>query len=188
MRLYEAFSDVDLLELFKHGDQKAYEEIYRRYWSLLYISACKILKDEDEAKDVVQEVFISFLDKGARLQISVSLSVYLYSSIRYKVLDKIKHKKVSENYLLSLYNYSEAGESVADEKLIEKELIFQMERAILLLPEKMRIVFELSRNQQLSHKEIAKMLDISDKTVKKQINNALKILKIKLSDAIMLFL
>ena len=188
MRVFEAFSDADLLELFKHGDQGAYEEIYKRYWSLLYIACCKIMKDGDEAKDIVQEVFISLLDKGTQLQIKVSLSVYLYSSVRYKVLDRIRHKRVSENYLLSLYNYSEAGGIVADAKLLEKEFIHQMERAILFLPEKMRTVFELSRNQDLSHKEIAKMLSISDKTVKKQINNALKILKTRLSDVMTLFL
>ena len=186
MRPFEAFTDLNLLELFKHGDLKAYEEIYNRYWSLLYIACCKILKDEDEAKDIVQEVFISFLDKGPQLEIKVSLSVYLYSSVRYKVLDRIKHRQVKDNYLISLGDFTEAADNITDRQLLEKEFIRRMEDAINLLPEKMRIIFELSRNQDLSHKEIARMLDISDKTVKKQISNALKILKVKLVDVIIL--
>ena len=187
MRPFEAFTDINLLELFKQGDLKAYEEIYNRYWSLLYIACCKILKDEDEAKDIVQEVFISFLDKG-QLEIKVSLSVYLYSSVRYKVLDRIKHRQVKDNYLISLSDYTEAADNITDRQLLEKEFIRQMEDAIRLLPEKMRIIFDLSRNQDLSHKEIARMLDISDKTVKKQINNALKILKVKLADVVVMIL
>ena len=182
MRPLEAFTDFDLLRLFKLGDQKAYEEIYRRYWSLMYIACCKILKDEDEAKDIVQEVFISLLNHGSRLQIRNSLSVYLYSSVRYKVLDRIKHNQVKDNYLVSLFDYSEAADTKTDRKLLEKEFLTEMEKAINLLPEKMRIVFTMSRNQHLSHKEIANMLEISDATVKKQINNALKILKIRLED------
>ena len=180
MRPLQAFPDDDLLELFRQNNVQAYEEIYRRYWSLLYISCCKILKDEDEAKDIVQEVFLSLLNKKLILEIKVSLSNYLYSSVRYKVLDRIKHSKIKDNYFISLSNYAGSGNNLTDGKLIEKEFIHQMEQAIQFLPPKMRVVFELSRDQNLSHKEIARLLDISDKTVKKQINNALRILKIKL--------
>ena len=188
MRPLEAFSDVELLQLFNLGDQKAYEEIYRRYWRLLYISCCKILKDKDEAQDIVQEVFISLLNKAERLHVRMKLSSYLYSAVRHKVLDKLKHEKVMENYLISLYDYSEIADNITDRNLLEKEFVMEMEKVIQSLPEKMRMIFRLSRNQYLSHKEIANMLQISDKTVKKQINNALKILKIKLVETLLLVL
>jgi len=188
VRPFDAFSDVEVLELFRHGDKVAYEEIYRRYWSVLYLFCGKVLKDEDEAKDIVQEVFISLLDKGADLQIKVSLSVYLYASARYKVLDRIKHKQVKDNYLISLKDYAETDGIITDAKLIEKEFVFQVEKAIQELPEKMRQVFEMSRNENLSHKEIAKKLNISDKTVKRQVSNAIKILKVKLGDLAVLVL
>jgi RNA polymerase sigma-70 factor (ECF subfamily) len=185
MRPFEAFSDAGLLELFQSGNMNAYEEIYRRYWSLLYISCCKILKEEDDAKDIVQEVFISFLNKGKDLQLTASLAAYLYTAVRYKVLDRIKHLTVKDQYLQSLSDYAQAA---TDAKLLEKELIEQMEKAIQLLPDKMRVVFELSRNEELSHKEIARLLNISDKTVKKQISNALKVLKIRLIEVIILLI
>ncbi|TKC05980.1 RNA polymerase sigma factor [Pedobacter frigoris] len=171
------FSDVDLLSLFKRGDQSAFKLIYERYWQLLYVSACKILKDEDEAKDIVQEVFISFLNKRANLEITISISSYLYSSVRYKVFDFISRKKVRQDHLDSLSAYIYSGDLRTDRALIEKEINAEIEKEIQNLPQKMKEVFELSRKEELSHKEIADTLNISDKTVKKQISNALKLLK-----------
>lgn len=188
MRPFEAFSDVALLELFQSGDMNAYEEIYRRYWSLLYISSCKILRGEDDAKDIVQEVFVSFLHKGRDLQLTTSLASYLYAATRYKVLDRIKHLQVKDQYLNSLGDFAEAAHTLTDDRLLEKEFVARMEKAIQQLPDKMRVVFELSRHEDLSHKEIARLLNISDKTVKKQISNALKVLKVKLVEAIILLI
>jgi len=175
-------SDNDLLTLFKKGDHTAFKLIYERYWQLLYISACKILKDEDEAKDIVQEVFVSFLNKGGDMEISVAVSSYLYSAVRYKVFDFISRKKVRQNHLDSLEDYMSAGDFSTDRALIEKEINAEMEKEIQNLPQKMKEVFELSRKAELSHREIADALNISDKTVKKQISNALKLLKPKFTN------
>lgn len=174
------FSDNDLLSLFKEGNRSAFKLIYERYWQLLYVSACKILKDEDEAKDIVQEVFISLLHKRADLEINISLSSYLYTAVRYKVLDVISRRKVRQDHLESLSQYISTGSLSTDRAMIEKEINAEIEKEIQNLPEKMKEVFELSRKEELSHKEIANILNISDKTVKKQISNALKLLKYKL--------
>ena len=74
-------SDHELLSLIKEGDQAAFKSIYEKYWQLLYVAACKIIKDEDEAKDAVQEVFISLLSKGASIDIKGSVSNYLYTAV-----------------------------------------------------------------------------------------------------------
>lgn len=175
-------SDSDLLSLFKKGDDAAFELIYERYWQLLYVAACKVLADEDEAKDVVQEVFISLLHRGSSLEINVTLSAYLYSAVRYKVFDYISKKKVRQNHLDSLDQYISAGNCPTDRALIEKEIKAEIEKEIQNLPAKMKEVFELSRKDELSYKQIADTLNISDKTVKKQISNALKLLKPKFTN------
>lgn len=175
-------SDNDLLTLFKGGDQAAFKLIYERYWQLLYVAACRVIKDEDEAKDVVQEVFISLLSKGADLQIHGHLSNYLFTAVRYKVFDFISRKKVRTNYLDSLNDFLSRGDYSTDRALLEKEINAEMEKEIQNLPVKMKEVFELSRKAELSHKEIAEMLNISDKTVKKQISNAIKLLKPKFTN------
>lgn len=175
-------SDSDLLSLFKKGDDAAFELIYERYWQLLYVAACKVLADEEEAKDVVQEVFISLLHRGSSLEINVTLSAYLYSAVRYKVFDYISKKKVRQNHLDSLDQYISAGNCPTDRALIVKEINAEIEKEIQNLPAKMKEVFELSRKDELSYKQIADTLNISDKTVKKQISNALKLLKPKFTN------
>lgn len=172
-------SDHELLSLIKAGDKDAFKSLYEKYWQLLYVAACRVLKDEDEAKDVVQEVFISLLAKGASLDVKGSFSNYLYTAVRYKVLDAISRQKVRTDYLDSLNDYLAKGDNSTDRVIIEKEIHAEMEKEIQNLPLKMKEVFELSRKDELSHKEIAETLNISDKTVKKQISNAIKLLKPK---------
>ncbi|WP_228098685.1 RNA polymerase sigma factor [Pedobacter sp. MC2016-24] len=181
-------NDYELLSLFKTGNDRAFKLIYERYWQLLYVAACKILNDEEEAKDVVQDVFISFFNKGPSLEINVSISVYLYSAVRYKVFDYISRKKVRDHYMDSVEQFISAGNYSSDTALIEKEINAEIEKEIQNLPQKMKEIFELSRRDQLSHKEIADLLNISDKTVKKQINNAIKLIKPKVLNHLRLLL
>ncbi|MHA4895887.1 RNA polymerase sigma factor [Pedobacter sp. PWIIR3] len=181
-------SDNELFSAFKNGDHSAFKSIYERYWQLLYVSACKVIKDEDEAKDIVQEVFISFLNKRAELQLHTGLSNYLYTAVRYKVFDLISRQKVRTDYAESLNNFITDHSVTTDRALLEKEIAREIEKEIKNLPEKMREVFELSRTSDLSHKQIADVLNISDKTVKKQISNAIKLLKPKFTNYYSLFL
>ncbi|WP_256005731.1 RNA polymerase sigma factor [Pedobacter deserti] len=181
-------SDFELLSRLKAGDELAFNVIYERYWQLLYVAASKVLRSGDDAKDVVQEIFMSFLAKGPSIEITGSLSNYLYTAVRYKVFDAMSRQKVRDNYADSFNNYVEAGNISTDNALIEKEIRAEMDREIDNLPEKMREVFLLSRKGEMSHKEIAETLNISDKTVKKQISNAVKLLRPKFQNYYMLVL
>jgi RNA polymerase sigma-70 factor (ECF subfamily) len=174
-------SDEELLKEFQAGKTQAFELIYNRYKGLLYIHAYKMLQDEDEAKDVVQELFTKLYARAGILLLKTTFSAYLYTSVRNRILDIIAHKKIKTDYLASLEEFVHMGVYTTDHFIREKELAFQIEKEVSLLPEKMRLIFEMSRNANLSHKEIAAKLDISDKTVKKQINNAIKLIKVKLN-------
>jgi RNA polymerase sigma-70 factor, ECF subfamily len=115
------------------------------------------------------------------LTIRNTLDAYLYGAIRNRILKFIAHQKVMAKYTDSLRTFVEEGVAFTDERLREKELIQLLEREIAGLPPKMREVFELSRNGLLSHKQIAQQLAISDKTVKKQVGNAIRILRLKIN-------
>ncbi|MHA4896718.1 RNA polymerase sigma factor [Pedobacter sp. PWIIR3] len=181
-------SDDELLSAFVSGDLRAYENIYDRYWPLLFRHARKMLQDNSLAKDVVQEVFTTLWQKRAEQVIRSPLAAYLYSATRNKVLDLVKHSKVEEKYLHSLKQVMDSGIVPPDQLYIERELYEQIETEILNLPPKMREIFLLSRKDHKSHKEIADQLGISDKTVKKQVSNSLRILKGKLGDSLRVFL
>jgi len=171
---YKSLTDQELVHLLKSGDHRAFEEIYERNWGVLFFHALKMLNDEDEAKDVVQEVFIGFWNKSESFHIQSSLNAYLFSTTRNKVLNLIRDKKTRVGYidLFSLY-IDEHSDSIL-EQIAEKELFRAIEEVTQSLPEKMRLVFELSRREHLTHKVIAERLAISEGTVKRQISNALK--------------
>ena len=181
-------SDDELLLAFQSGDKRAYEVIYNRYWQILYRHARKMLQDETSAKDVVQEVFTVLWIRVAEVEIKPPLAAYLYSLTRNRILDLIKHSKVEVKYLQSLKDIMEVTAALPDSQYIERELFDQIEEEIRNLPEKMRVIFELSRKEYKSHKEIAEMLKLSDLTVKKQVSNAVQILKKKFGGSIHIFL
>ncbi|MEO3405657.1 RNA polymerase sigma-70 factor [Mucilaginibacter sp. CAU 1740] len=181
-------TDAELINFTKEGVKGAFEEIYERHWGQMYIHAYKMLKDEDEAKDVIQELFAHLWTQRDELDLRTSLKGYLYTALRNRILNIFDSRKVRGNYIDSLTIYFEEHHLVIEERFREKELGNIIEREIANLPEKMRLVFEMSRKQHLSHKEIALELQISDKTVKKQINNAIRILKLKISYLFILLL
>lgn len=176
------FSDNELILLLDNGDKNAFTEIYLRYWDSMLLHARKLLKDDEEIQDVLQQVFTQLWLRESSLSIKVSLSAYLYSSIRNHILNKIVRNKVHENYLSSFATFASNSTDNADFSIREKQLAEKIDQEIEDLPGKMKEVFVLSRKEHLSHKEISERLNISDHTVKKQINNALKILKSRLKN------
>ncbi|TCC92182.1 RNA polymerase sigma-70 factor [Pedobacter frigiditerrae] len=179
-------SDTELIELLKSEDALAYTIIYNKYFDVLYLQAYQKLRDKEEAQDLLHELFAQLWNKRNSLVINSSLSGYLYTAVRNKVLDVISHQEVESKYIKSLQGYIEQGYCITDHNIREKQLSALIESGIASLPPKMREVFNLSRKDKLSHKEIAAQLNLSEQTVKKQINNALKILRSKLG--MMLFI
>lgn len=185
---YASCSDDQLSSLLKLGDQLAFETIYDRFKGVLYIHAFRILQDKEEAKDVLQEIFSKLWTKREFINFTYGLSAYLYASVRNGVFDIIAHRKVAQRYLTSLSDFIQADKYETDHLVRERQLTEMIEREISELPPKMREVFELSRKAHLTHREIAEQLDISEKTVKKQVNNALKVLRNKLGIYAFLFI
>ncbi|RZM26606.1 MAG: RNA polymerase sigma-70 factor [Pedobacter sp.] len=180
MKVYTECLDTELALLLKKGNKKAFTELYNRYWTVLFLHARKMLKDDEEAKDVVQELFVHLWNRAGTLDLNSSISAYLYKAVRNKIYNLIAHKKVINDYQQSLIMFLEEGELITEELVREKELALIIEQEIQLLPPKMREVFELSRRQHLSYKEIGARMGISDHTVKRQVSNALSVLRAKL--------
>lgn len=167
------------------GNKYAFEEIYERFNGLLYIYACKMVPDREDARDIVQEIFV-YLWSNPDIKIKSQLSAYLYTAVRYKIFDWLDKNKSRSNYLQSLESFADQGDYVTDNYIREREFASLIEKEVSLLPPKMRLIFEMSRRQNLSQKEIAEILQLSDKTVKKQMSNALKVLRLKLTSFLLL--
>ncbi|NGM60675.1 RNA polymerase sigma-70 factor [Sphingobacterium sp. SGG-5] len=182
MVVLETLSDEELFELVKDSRRDAYEEIYHRFKGILYAHAYRMLGDREEVRDLLQEVFVALWSKREELLIR-NVSAYLYSSIRNRVIDRASRHRSRNKYLESMSFYAEHHSyQVPDRILYEKELRTLIEKEVNALPERMQLIFQMSRKEHLSHKEIAEKLGISETTVRKQVNNALKILRSKFTN------
>lgn len=180
MPVYNSYTDSELIALIREGDKLAYAKIYERYFRVLYVHALKKLQNEEEAKDLIQELFTVLWSRRESIAADVNMAAYLYTSVRNRVLDSFSHRKIEDKYIVSLQRRIDNESEAADHCLLEKELVTIIENEINALPPKMREIFELSRKNNLSHKEISEKLSISEQTVSKQVTNALKRLRTKL--------
>lgn len=180
MRDYKDYTDRELATNLEKGDDAAYQEIFRRYNRLLYGHAYKKLKSKEEAQDLVQDVFAALWAKRSELQIENNLPGYLYSAVRNRFYNIIAHKDIQAKYIDSLQHFLDQPYQLTDTLVREKEFAAIIDKEIQSLPPRMRLVFEMSRKQHLSYKEIAEELKISEETVKDQIKKALKFLRPRL--------
>lgn len=180
---YSTYTDQELIVLLKNADEMAFTVIYERYWRVLYAHIFKMLRDENEAKDLVQDLFSGIWINPNNLPVQGSLVAFLYTMARNKVLNFLRHNKYRDDYLSSLASFESEMSNATIEQLDEKELLAAIEREIEKLPPRMREVFELSRKHNMSNKEIAARLGTSDETVKKQIHNSLKVIRSGLKES-----
>ena len=179
MRLHSSYTDAQLLVSLKEGDAGAFTEIYERYWDRLLVTAMRGVKRQSDAEDLVQELFVSLWRRRHELAVELKLSTYLFNSIRYLALRHIERNMHQADHLQQLVARLGEEQAPADieASILLRELEGEIDKAVQLLPEKMREVFVLSRFHHLSYKEIADRLSISEETVKKQIYKALQILR-----------
>ncbi len=180
MSLYHDLSDFELTSMIRQDDHLAYRELYYRYTEVLYSHAYARLQDREEARDVVQEVFSKLWIKRSSINFQLNIAGYLYTAVRNRVLNLYAQEKRRSKVLDSFSKFAEEASVEPDTRIRISQLQNIVEQEIEKMPPKMRAVFELSRKHQLSHKEIAQQLGISQKTVKNQVNGALKLLRSRL--------
>lgn len=177
---YADYSDEQLMALLGKRDQRAFTEIYNRYWLPVYTLVYKMLRDEEETKDGVQEIFSKLWLNAEQIKYNQNLAGFLFRSARNLVFNLIEKNQVRQKYIQSLSLFVNSVDPNMIERIDEKQLADVLEIEIRKLPPKMREIFELSRKEELSHLEIAQKLGVSYQTVKKQVQNALKIIKPKI--------
>lgn len=174
---YTTFTAESLFCLIQKDDPGAFEEIYNRYWLQLFISAHKRLQCREDAEEAVQNLFESLWKNRYKIHIRTSLENYLFASIRYIVLRMVyKRTSLASSSDVDVDGYGKADHST-EETILINDLSSHINQLVERLPEKCRKVFELSRYEMKTHKEIATLLGISEKTVENHITKALHLLK-----------
>lgn len=187
MMEYSLMSDAELVHLMKMDDRNAYTEIYHRYKFTLHNHAWNKTRNREEAQDCIQEIFTGLWAKRAALELSSNLSGYLYTTLRNHILNQMLRRNVQDKYIASIQNFVNTEPVIADHLVRENQLKVLIEQEVAALPPRMREVFELSRREHLTHREIAERLGTSEQTVKKQMTNTLRVLRIKL-DVLAIFI
>jgi len=173
-------SDDKLALLIKQDQLGAFTEIYRRYWDGLYNSAYKRLHNHEACEEIVQDLFIKLWEKRNALVLTTGLSNYLYTAIKYRVIDHYRKQLVQENFL-QLNGLAMLADNSTEESIFLNDLVQHLEKVINSLPVKCRSVYRLSRMEHKTNKEIAIILNISEKTVEGHLTKALHTLRLNLS-------
>jgi RNA polymerase sigma-70 factor (family 1) len=178
------FREARLLHSIKLDDRTSFEQLYKQYWPKLYIYAFNVLRERDLCEDIVQEVFMDLWAKRHEVQIS-NLHAYLYQSVKYQIFNHFRESKYKNQLLMKFDQINTQYE--LDELYEQKEFKAKIKEVIYQLPEQRRVIFEMSRYEGLSNKEISEHLSISVQTVKNQISESLKFIRKSLNSLFLLF-
>ena len=161
-----------VIELMK-GNDKAFSELFNAFYNDVYAYSLSMLKNQVHAEEIVQDVFLNIWLHRERLNPDLSFKSYVFTITRnltFNLINKVanNHKLKEEVFYKSQKSYSPVEDSIS-----EADYDSLKQKAIEQLPAKRRIIFEMSRNEEMSYEEISKKLNISVSTVKGQMSKAL---------------
>ena len=176
---FEGYTDDALIQLLVEDDLGAFEETYNRYWKRLYSMAYKRIRIREASEELVQDIFTSLWVNRKKVTVQ-SLSYYLLTAMKYKVINYLRHEMVKSNYVLREKELASLLDNSTEENVLLNDLELALDHEITKLPAACQTVFKLSRQQNLSMKQVANQLGISEKTVENQLGKAYKVLRTNL--------
>ncbi|HOU96845.1 MAG TPA: RNA polymerase sigma-70 factor [Bacteroidales bacterium] len=181
--------EKELIKKLREEDESAFEYIFKEYFRRLCLYAYHYLRNQEEAREVVEDFFVDFWDNAENIKINSTIKGYLFKSIRNRCIKYIRHENIKRKIIENnLYIFTDdellepASDDFPDAFLISDEIENRISHEIKMLPEQCREVFELSRFGNYTYIEIAEKLNISVNTVKTQMARALSKLRNGLRD------
>lgn len=175
-------------DTFRHGEEKAFDFFFRKYYPILRFFATGYLKDPDEAKDLVQECFVKLWEQRTRIVNAATIKTFLYTIVRNRCIDELRKKKTMAGRNKELSYLAHQWDTEEMTEVTRSETMAQIYAAIETLPPKMQQVFRLYFIEGKKFEEIAEQLQRSPGTVRNQKDRALVLLKGKLLSLITLSL
>jgi len=171
-----------LIASLKAGNITAFEMLFRTYYQPLCNYAYTFVADRDEAEEIVQNTFLNVWEKRESIAIHTAVKPYLYAMVRNACLNVIKHEKIRQQHAAVEMAMAERSVESVSRTIVAAELESRIFEAMDRLPEHCRLVFKLSRFEELKYAEIAAQLNISIKTVENQMGKALRIMRDQLKE------
>lgn len=172
-------TEQQIIEGIRKGDKACFQRVFENYYEKLCDYAFTILRDRDEAEDAVQTMFLKVWEKREGLMITHTVKSYLYRAIHNFCLNQLEHRDIRQKHVeFSMHHATD----IQQPEVFQTELEGNIQSAIEQLPEQCRIIFKMSRYEELKYSEIAERLGISVNTVENQVSKALRILRTQLTN------
>ena len=166
---------IDLLQRIRDDNQAAFQQLYGLFFFRLYQFAYSYVQSKEIAEEVVNDVFLRLWQQRGTLHTIDNISVYLYVAVRNAACNALRKQKTGSLIPIEDLPPQHLQLSINPEsQLINRELKARVQEAIAQLPERCKLIFKLVKEDGLSYKEVAAILDISVKTVDAQLYLALK--------------
>lgn len=164
----------ELIALLKDGDHHAYEHLFNRYWKMAFAIAYRKCGDEDEALDIVQDIFFQLWENRRKLSVTGSFAAWLTTVVKYKVIDWYRTTKSREAQKELLLKHLQAQAPVVKEAghISYQELQQDWQAAVDSLPVRMKEVYLMSNEANLSVAQISRKLSLKPQSVKNQLHKA----------------
>ena len=177
-----------LLVALASGDSGAFEILYEKYHHPLYFFALKLSKNPHEAEELVQSVFVSVWETRQSVDPAKSFSAYLFSIARNRFYDMLRRRVTESCYVDYILQQNNLIGDDLEKQTEDKEINEIINRLLQQTPERRQEIFRMSRDENLSYKQIAEKLQISENTVDTQIRNVLNFLRKELPKYLRLLL
>lgn len=169
--MLNSFSDIELWGLVKRDNTLAFEILYNRYWEKVYTLSYWHLLDQNSAKDITQDLFIDLWNKRKTKDISESFEWYIRKAAQNRVINYIRNQNMRKGHYQVVGNAPQVEQANNYELKELKELYHQ---EIERLPEKMKNIYRLVKEHEMSVKDVAKHFGVSEQTIKNQLVTAAK--------------
>lgn len=177
MKLLKDINDSDLAHRIKYGEKEAYEQLFKRYAPRIFNFSLTYLKNNADAEELVQDVFMKVWEKRVTLDAGQNIKAYLFKIAVNTIYDFIRRKNIETSFNeFTLANSQNSSNSTWD-TVVYNEMQTRINNLISEMPEQRRRVFHLSKKKGLTNDQIAQKLNLSKRTVENQLYRAISFLK-----------
>ncbi len=176
-QVQQCLEPADVVARIRAGDAAAFEALFHAYHAALCAFGYRYVDSREVAEEIVQEVFLFIWERRATWDVHGSVKNYLFTAVRNAAVSWLRHERVVRRRHAETVDLFTRPMAPADRELTSAELLVAVRRAVARLPERCRLIFTLHREQGLTYREIASVLDLSPKTVEVQMGRALKALR-----------
>ncbi len=179
-------TEQDILPQIHQGDPSAFNALFQLYGARLCAFAYRIVRSEDVAEELVQDVFLNIWAQRNKRRIDESVATYLYRAVRNRAYNHIRHERIARRHaetgVLSNWHVDAQSPMNHDAGIEQREIVASISRAIEAMPKRTREIFLMNREQGFTYAQIADIMNLSVKAVEYHMGRALAFLRLQLDE------